>query len=134
VLEVEDVGSGEELVSTTRLVGTSVELAVDVLLTTDVVEYCVGSAVDECSADVVGAADELDCDCRTSSALAHRFCGPRSCMNRARMFESLSSLSRKPSFAHASFTSLVIEARPLTHDTLQLFCLKSCDSQPGTAC
>jgi hypothetical protein len=68
LLEVEVVGSGEELVSTARLVGTSVELAVDVLLTTDNVENCVGVAVDECSADVVGAAGELDCDCKTSCA------------------------------------------------------------------
>jgi hypothetical protein len=74
VLEVELVGSGDKLVSTTRLVGTSVELAVNVLLTmavddaSDVVEYCVGSAVDEleCSFDVVGAADEeLAPDCST---------------------------------------------------------------------
>jgi hypothetical protein len=36
-----------ELVSTKRLVGTSVELAVEVLLTMAVVEGCVFSAVDE---------------------------------------------------------------------------------------
>ena len=38
VLEVELVGAGEELVSTNRLVGTSVELAVETLLTMSVVE------------------------------------------------------------------------------------------------
>ena len=48
MLEVELVGPGEEDVSTTRLVGTSVELAVEVLLTMSVVaECCVFSAVDE---------------------------------------------------------------------------------------
>ena len=47
VLEVELVGAGEELVSTNRLVGTSVELAVETLLTMSVVEGCVFSAVDE---------------------------------------------------------------------------------------
>jgi len=134
VLEVEVVGSGEVLVSTTRLVGTSVELAVDVLLTICVVEGCVVSAVEEYSDGFVGAADELGCDSKTSFALAHKFCGPRSCKKRAKMFESLLPLLRKPSLEHASFTSLVIEARALTHVTLQLFCLKSCESQPVTAC
>ena len=47
VLEVELVGAGEELVSTNRLVGTSVELAVETLLTMSVVEARVFSAVDE---------------------------------------------------------------------------------------
>lgn len=135
MLEVELVGAGDELVSITRLVGTSVELAVEVLLTMAVVEGCVFSAVDdEYSAGVVGAADALDCDCKTSFALPHKFCGPRSCKKRAKMFESLLPPFRKPSLEHSSFTSLVIEARPLTHVTLQLCCLKSCESQPVTAC
>lgn len=47
MLEVELVAPGEELVSITRLVGTSVELAVEVLLTTAVVEGCVFSAVED---------------------------------------------------------------------------------------
>lgn len=121
VLDVELVASGEELVSTTKLVGTSVMLAVAVLLTiavedcSDVVEYCVGSTVDECSFDV----EELGFDCSTSSALVHRLSGPRSCKNMANTFESFLSPSRSPSFEHASFTGWVIEARPLTHDTLQ---------------
>jgi hypothetical protein len=136
VVDVELVGPGEELVSTTRLVGTSVELAVETLLTISVVEGCVFSAVDEYDVGVVGAADGLDwaCDCKTSFALPHKFCGPRSCKKSARMFESVLLLSKKPSLEHASFTSLVIEARALTHVTLQLFCLKSCESQPVTSC
>ena len=134
VLEVELVGPGEELVSTTRLVGTSVELAVEVLLTMAVVEGCVFSAVDEYDVGVVGAADELGCDCKTSFALPHKFCGPRPCRKRAKMFESVLLLSEKPSLEHASFTSLAIEASPLTHGTLQLFCLKSFASQPVMAC
>lgn len=75
MLEVELVAPGEELVSTTRLVGTSVELAVETLLTMSVVEGCVLSAVDEYVVGVVGAADGLDwaCDCKTSFALPHKF-------------------------------------------------------------
>jgi hypothetical protein len=134
VLEVELVGAGEELVSTTRLVGTLVELAVETLLTMSVMEACVFSAVDDESAGVVGAADGPDCDCKTAFALPHKFCGPRSCKKSASIFESLLLLSKKPSLEHASFTSLVIEARALTHVTLQLFCLKSCESQPVTSC
>jgi hypothetical protein len=141
VLEVELVCSGDKLVSTTRLVGTSVELAVNVLLTmavedsSDVVEYCVGSAVDECSLDVVGAADEeLAPDCSTCAALVHKLPGPRPCKNIANTFESLLSPSRSPSFAHASFTGLVIASSPLTHDSLQPCLVKSDDPQPVMAC
>jgi hypothetical protein len=141
VLEVELVDSGDKLVSTTRLVGTSVELAVNVLLTmavvdaSDVVEYCVGSAVDECSFEVVGAADEeLAPDCSTCAALVHRLPGPRPCRNMANTFESLLSPSRSPSFAHASFTGLVIASSPLTHDSLQPCLVKSDDPHPVMAC
>jgi hypothetical protein len=44
VLEADSVGSGDELVSTARLVGTSVELAVFVLLTMVVVGCLVGAS------------------------------------------------------------------------------------------
>lgn len=59
-MDVELVSAGEELVSTTRLVGTSVELAVETLLPMSVVEGFVFAAVDEYGVGVVGAADGLD--------------------------------------------------------------------------
>jgi hypothetical protein len=127
VLEADSVGSGDELVSTTRLVGTSVELAVFVLLTmvvvgcSEVEEYFVGVAVDEC------------CDCRTSSALVHSPCGPLPFKNTARTLD-LSSRSRSPSLPQASLMMDVIESRPLTHLTLHPFWVKSDGSQSGMLC
>jgi hypothetical protein len=50
------------------------------------------------------------------------------------MFDLLSLFFMNPSFEHASFTSLVIESRALTHATLQLCCLKSCESHPVICC
>lgn len=95
VLVAEVVDPGDALVSITRLVGTSPELAVAVLLATevvdssDVVEDSVDDAVVEVfSDDVVAAADELGLDDKTSSAFAHRFEGPRSARKTARTFGS----------------------------------------------
>jgi len=127
VLEADSVGSGDELVSTARLVGTSVELAVFVLLTMVVVgclvgtSWLVGVAVDEC------------CDCRTSSALVHNPCGPLPFKNTARTLD-LSSRSRSPSLPQASLIRDVIESRPLTHLTLHPFWVKSDGSQSGMLC
>lgn len=76
VLEVELVDSGMLLVSMTILVGTSVELAVNVLLTMFVVVCCVEDGVEEGCCDVVDCAAELDSDCKTLAALVHTDCGP----------------------------------------------------------
>lgn len=75
VLEAELVDSDRALVSMTILVGTSVELAVMVLLAMLAVVCCVEDGVDECC-DVVDSAAELDSDCRTLAALVHTDCGP----------------------------------------------------------
>lgn len=80
VLEAVLVDSDKALVSMTRLVGTSPELAVAVLLAIEVVdssvvEYSVGDAAEEdVSDEVVVSAEELPC--KTSFAFVHRFEGP----------------------------------------------------------
>jgi hypothetical protein len=133
VLEADSVGPGDELVSTTRLVGTSVELAVFVLLTT-VVVGC--SDFEECFVGVsmlVGVAVDACCDCRTSFALVHSPCGPLPFKKTARTLD-LSSRSRSPSLPQASLMMSVIESKPLIHLTLHPFWVKSVDSHPGMAC
>jgi len=101
VLEADSVGPGDELVSTTRLVGTSVELAVFVLLTMDVVGC---SDFEECFVGVsrlVGVADDSRTDCRTEFAFVHSPCGPSPFKNLARTL-SFSLRSRSPSLPQAS--------------------------------
>jgi hypothetical protein len=134
VLEADSVGSGDELVSTTRLVGTFVELAAVFVLLTMVVVGC--PDFEECFVGVsrlVGVAVEVCCDCRTSSALVHSPCGPLPFRNTARTFD-LSSRSRSPSLPQASLIRDVIESRPLMHLTLHPFWVKSVDSHPGMLC
>jgi len=133
VLEADSVGPGDELVSTTRLVGTSVDFAVFVLLTT-VVVGC--SEVEECFVGVsrlVGVADDSCADCRTSFAFVHSPCGPLPFKNTARTLD-FSSRSRSPSLPQASLTVYVIESSPLIHSTLHPCWVKSVDSHPGILC
>jgi hypothetical protein len=133
VLEADSVGSGDELVSTTRLVGTSVELAVFVLLTI-VVVGC--PEFEEClvgTSRLVDVAVDACCDCKTSFALVHSPCGPLPLRNTARTLD-LSSRSRSPSLPQASLTMYVIESRPLIHLGLHPFWVKSVDSHPGMLC
>lgn len=75
VLEAELVDSDRADVSMTRLVGTSPELAVAVLLAIEVVEYSGGDAVEEELSDVVVVSAE-EPPCKTSFAFVHRFEGP----------------------------------------------------------
>lgn len=136
------VGAGDELVSITMLVGTSLALdgAVAVVSATldasDGEDVGVGEAVVDGSFDVVGAAaDELGEFARIASASWHKLCGPSSLRKAARMFGLFLSLfSRIPSPLHASFTAFVMDARPRTQESLQAWPVKSSLEQSGIDC